>query len=869
MPLVQLQKQNFDTTSLKAFSSRNFTSGSSLCFNTPVGESGCVPAVRSRSKCIKDINNAADSSGTRGTLNIYDNSGAHKGKTYLTISNNGVSDKLLNSPSQWYCWKINRNSIKYEIPEPQLVNDVNESTSYTKKSYIKNNLYYHYKTMSTKLNDYNYGFTNYNSLNFFTLGVTDGNGGDPDKTHKTCLIYHNDSGRYTPDDIEKEFTFECWINPKRSNINGNDYNYGTIIHIPYLLAVYLAKGSSIDEYGNVDKFRIQVQLGDNANDLPDRSLVNDSFVDNVDSKVISKDNCLNKNHWHHIAVSLKESSVIIYVDGNPVFDQSVTHNIEFTSFDIENKYSVITVGNRLSGTSDAFWNAFKSNFLKYYFGNDISHDYAVESYVLPRGVSTFDSFDNNLSTNNSTSLALNAEINDIRLYKESRLKAQIDLDRKNFVNTVMTPEHENLIFYVPVYYIPEKISRKAFITAGSRQSYTEYSAPVNPYISHRILGHEVSVEHFVKEIIQDKRPYVNGTHDQSYTAVGNLDNDYTESLNFNEKLCNLFLEETDTASRREDNLLLRNYLVLPCDNGLTTPGWKLIDEKYSDAKDFIFSKDIFGNNIKGNVSVHSLVDFYKDNINEDTGFSISTGIENSLYRKDRIPDAKNIDLEKHLNSKHKLNLLKRTTSSPHFANNIRLTKDFNSKSLLFFEVTADPGELYSCHFDISNTYYSSTIKRGSLSIEDRDLHGTAGVLSIKIKDNEEGQMYRHDSLTSPAKWNTLGHVFYNEGIVNVLHPGLSTFGSISFEMDFKSEQGVNVFEVNIPCDEGTLNVSKNKSYKKINPTNAFSDKNADFVFIDSINLHDENLNIVAKANLSKPLSKRIADKYNFRLKLDY
>ena len=511
MPLVQLQKQNFDTTTLKAFSSRNFTSGSSLCFNTPIGESGCVPAVRSRSKCIKDIDNNSDSWAVKSTINYEDNRGLHKGKTYLDVSNSEIFDKLLNSPTQWYCWKINRNSIKYEIPEPDSDDDINESTSYTKRSYIKNNLYYHYKTMSTKLNDYNYGFTNYNSLNFFTLGATLANSGDADKTHKTCLIYHNRNKIYTPSNIEDEFTFECWINPKRSNINGNDYNYGTIIHIPYLLAVYLTKGSSIDEYDNVDKFRIQVQLGVNANDLPDAALLTAATLASS-SKVISKDNCLNKNHWHHLAVSLKGSSVVVYVDGNVVFDQAVTHAITFPGSIVD---SVITIGNRFKSTDPNFWSTNKNNLLKYFFGSDIAADYAVDAVGETRAASGFNfntAFDNSLLASNSTSLALDAEVNDIRLYKESRLKTQIDLDRKSFVNTVITPEHENLIFYVPVYYIPEKISRKGFITAGERQT-IKYSSPVNPYISHRILGHEVSVEHFVKEIIQDKRPYINGIHD--------------------------------------------------------------------------------------------------------------------------------------------------------------------------------------------------------------------------------------------------------------------------------------------------------------------------------------------------------------------
>ena len=650
MPIVQLQKQNFDTISLKAFSSRNFLSGSSLCLNTPIGESGCVAAVSSRSKCIKDIDNNADSITTRFVLNdSILNRGKHSGREYLRVKSNENFSQLLDSPSEGYHWKINRNSIKYEAPEPSVEDDVNSSTSYTKKSFIKNNLYHFYKSMSSNLNDYTYGFSNYNSLNFFTLGVPS-DFSNPDKTHRTCLIYKNTASCYTPEKIENNFTFECWINPKRSNISNYDYNYGTIIHIPYLIGVYLTKGSSKDEFGHVDKFRIQAQFGSESINLPDSSLLSQVTAYHDNKKIITEDNCLNKNSWHHLSIVCDNGSVTIYVDGNEVFDNSVSHSIEFPA-DIHN--SVVTIGNRFKDTTDDFWNANKNNLLNYYFGTDIVEEYALTNAAAgtrdsaPNSLRPSAAFDNDLDTSSSTSLALNAEINDIRLYKDSRLKTQILLDRTKFVESILTPEHENLIFYVPVYYVPEKISRKGFITAGPRQTIT-YSSPVNPFLSHRIIGHEVSVEHFVKELIKNYRPYINGIHDDTYVGESPFTGSYTETFNFNEKLCNLFLsDDTTTNDRRQDNLLLRNYLILPCDNGLTRPGWQLISEKYSDVKDFVFSKDIFGNQTDGIVSVHSLLDFEKDDINKDglTGPRVISGINNSVYRHDRVVDSENEEKE--------------------------------------------------------------------------------------------------------------------------------------------------------------------------------------------------------------------------------
>ena len=874
MSLIPLQKENFDSINLKAFGSRNFTSGSSLCFNTPVGESGCVPAISSRSKCIKDVDNIADDPATNFTLNLFNKIGFHKGLSYITSINQLSLTKLLNAPTANYFFKINRNSIKYEAPEPKLDSNVNQSTSYTKRSFIKNNLYPYYKSISSKIDNYNYGFTNYNSLNFFTLGINEGYTADSDKTHKTCLIYHNYANRYTPSGIKNNFTFECWINPKRSNISNFDYNYGTILHIPYLCAIYLTQGSSIDEYGHVDKFRIQVQLGSEANSLPDSTLLSNSDATISSNKAISSDNCLNKNNWHHLAIVYENTRLKIYIDGIEVLGNSTTNDIDEIADDPIN--SVITIGNRFAGTTDTFWDTDRNELVDYFFGTDIYLDYAVSPSAGTRASSTFDintAFDNDLDATNSTSLALNAEICDIRLYNEVRLKSQIMLDKIQYVDTLTSVEHENLVFYLPVYYVAEKIVRKGFKSAGAKKTIS-YSSPVNPFFSHQILGHEVSVEHFVKEFVKGYRPYIHGIHDQSYSGEASLESNYTENINFNEKLCNLFLtDDTTTADRREDNLLLRNYLILPNDNGLTYPKWNLIKERFPSSIDFIYNKDIYGNILDGNVSVNTLIDFYKDDINTTYGPSINSNqLNNSLYRKDRIIDDLDVSLEKYSNGSAQYRLDSYSVNTnlyANFTNTKKLTTESNTNFLHFYNLTSDAGELYSCHFDIPSAFYGSIIKEETLTLEDRDLYGTAGVLSIKIRDDREGHVYRSDSLTKIAKWNSIGHIFPREGIITVLHPGLSTFGGISYEVNFKSTLGVNVFEINVPCPEGSLNVSTNKGYKVIKPTDYKSDSSAQFVFIDNINLHDENLNIVAKAQLSKPLAKRIDDKYNFRLKLDY
>ena len=60
MTFVELKKTNFDNARIKVFPQQHFTSGSSLCLNTSIGEFGCVPAVRTRSKSIKEIDNLSN-----------------------------------------------------------------------------------------------------------------------------------------------------------------------------------------------------------------------------------------------------------------------------------------------------------------------------------------------------------------------------------------------------------------------------------------------------------------------------------------------------------------------------------------------------------------------------------------------------------------------------------------------------------------------------------------------------------------------------------------------------------------------------------------------------------------------------------------
>jgi hypothetical protein len=53
------------------------------------------------------------------------------------------------------------------------------------------------------------------------------------------------------------------------------------------------------------------------------------------------------------------------------------------------------------------------------------------------------------------------------------------------------------------------------------------------------------------------------------------------------------------------------------------------------------------------------------------------------------------------------------------------------------------------------------------------------------------------------------------------------------------------------------------------PSDYPSETAKSFVYITGIQLHDENLNVVGRANLAQPVIKRDGDRIVFRVRMDY
>ena len=67
-----------------------------------------------------------------------------------------------------------------------------------------------------------------------------------------------------------------------------------------------------------------------------------------------------------------------------------------------------------------------------------------------------------------------------------------------------------------------------------------------------------------------------------------------------------------------------------------------------------------------------------------------------------------------------------------------------------------------------------------------------------------------------------------------------------------------------------FNSSSNPTFKEDSKADGYSNSyDSHYVSFNSIMLHDNNLNVITRTNLSRPVLKKLGDKYLVRIKIDY
>jgi len=172
-------------------------------------------------------------------------------------------------------------------------------------------------------------------------------------------------------------------------------------------------------------------------------------------------------------------------------------------------------------------------------------------------------------------------------------------------------------------------------------------------------------------------------------------------------------------------------------------------------------------------------------------------------------------------------------------------------------------------FDISNMLYGDQIKPGTFVLTDTSVTGTSGRISIKLKDDGFGNLYRADSLTKHATWSSVGNILYEEGLAIVKSPNIPLFGKDEWEIEFSGQRNIHVLEINVEADKGLINSSTNPTYRDLIPSDYPSENASSFVYLTGLQLHDNNMNVIGRANFAQPVVKREGDRYVIRLRMDF
>jgi hypothetical protein len=221
---------------------------------------------------------------------------------------------------------------------------------------------------------------------------------------------------------------------------------------------------------------------------------------------------------------------------------------------------------------------------------------------------------------------------------------------------------------------------------------------------------------------------------------------------------------------------------------------------------------------------------------------------------------------------------------------------------------------------IPSMYYGSTIKKGSVEL---NYYITGSKIATCADTNHNGTLI---GTTGSTSGSVVGLVLYDEGIImltssnpiapnddnsirydgidpitgswlyygTTLNDGISsnTLASASYDLNFKGTNYVNSMTMFAHAKKGQLNHSNNPTYRdlssqKINTTGSglrfvegttplANVVSASYVsasyekttYISTVNIYDEDGNLIAITSMAKPIKKTLTDEFTFKMKLD-
>jgi len=831
MSIIKISPNNIERYTLLANPRRTFSSASSNVSDiVPAGITGTLPLFADGTSAMKDvfadvsINASASNDEQIENLRATAIEASKQGTDFYGAAS-GYLDKVNTLPSSSMFSK--RQIVLRFEPGARLNPD------FQRKRAVKESLFPYYRHMYPSLQ---YSYTNYHSLNFVTCSSL---------PTSSALIYPAGTGSVALEDTNfyapsSSFTFDFYINPRYTQENvGDEFGAGTILHMSSCYAISLVTGTSIAPDGKVDGYRLLLQLSQSAEIPPSSINISGDAVTAPGASAdagflfISPDNSLKRNTWHHVAIrwggtDIQNGTGSFVIDGSESSDFVITSASVMAPIQTAPNYhdsDALFVGNFYEGSN------FATQPIAGFFNSQAAIEYGVIDFVPNASLSD--------PTDYSLNHPLNAEVHDLKIFNTYRSNQQILATSTNGFgfdpnfrragvtgsNTLRSGSsaEEGLLFYLPPFFTKESPTRYInqtpfFYATGTTED------PFNVAMSFGVGGHELNLQNFTREFVRGFYPRPLG-----------LEASRVEGTTSTAQSANYWIYESGSNRKR-------NISILPCDNGKFYPNFQML---------------LTGS--LTNAASGTLLDRYKDDFGAldlsriDLKEMVSTG---SLLK---VTDPQDV-LSGNSSGSILAPLFGATPEDPGVS---------PGNILSILQRTQDPSSNEVVFFDVSNMFYGDQIKPGSIVLSDLAVTGTSGRVQITLKDDGYGNLYRADSNGSHATWASVGNVIYEEGILVVKSPNLPLFGSDAWELSFEGQRNIHVLEVSVLADKGLINSSSNPTYQKMIPTDSPSETASDFVYLTGLQLHDDNLNVIARANLAQPVVKRDGDRFTIKLRMDF
>ncbi len=692
------------------------------------------------------------------------------------------------------------------IPIQRITQSIEFDRNSFTKSIIKNVLMPQYRSVYT---DCDYSYKNYHTINFFTASTVPSD---------SAIIYPNIDDQYTLTDA---FSFDFYINPRYLADAGTSFNAGAILHMSSSICVSLHTGSHKNADGQVDQFRLAVGFQHSAN-VPLNSIdvtqANGSRSYPQDLIYVSDDNLLKHNNWHHVSIRWGAS----YNNGSGSFTiDATTSSFYYPSSSITDTANVETLilGNQYVGsdTTAKFFNS------------------VVASTTTGEGVTQL-----NAGTSDPTgftfSSPLNAEIHEVKIFNRVLTNTEVSYYRTNGADASAS----GLIFYLPPYFTNfsgrTQLDYVTPIAKGiSLPGTPTTTVPRTPYNIPLALGTQVfspNLQNFLFDQIASAPERVRASSvnyaPRLFKLTGSINTSYAAG---DYAIDHLF---------KDPAFIKRAYTILPCDNGFLTPNYSLLVS----ASDGVYNQ--FLSQAGNDVTSISL-------LNIDTTLNPTSLGTGSIDLITNFLTPNNFGFDATYYNGGARGRLGTVTS----------LFSFNTTSS-FADISSNLSTIYQ----VSNLYYGNQIFPQSFTLSSTALTGSGGKINITLKDNGFGGLYRADAITPSPTWATVGNLFYDEGLAIIKSPHLYYFGKDNFSVSFNGSQNIHTYTIDAICPAGEINSSSNPSYLSFPPTNEQNETADNFVYITGINIHDDNFNVIMRANLAQPVLKRPDEEFLFRIKYD-